>query len=180
MFRKNTAVIIALLLFAGMLMGGCFTGENKGNGNGQDGEGPVETLETVTLYFGDDQAMFLVPEVREVIKRDETMAELVVNELIKGPDADDLYKTLPPETRLLSIELEDGVAFVDFSEEIKTKHWGGSTGETFSILSLVNSLSRLDDIDMVQILIEGEVIDSLAGHYDCSEPFEPNWDLVKE
>lgn len=168
MSGKNTVLIITLLLFAGILISGCFSGDTN------------ETIETVTLYFSDDQAMYLVPEKREVTKADESLAELVVKELIKGPDTEDLYKTIPPEARLLSIEVEDGVAYVNFSKEIQTKHWGGSTGETFTIVSLANSLAELDGIEKMQILIEGEKIESLAGHYDCSEPFEPNWDLVKQ
>ena len=89
--------------------------------------------------------------------------KIAVLELIEGPSNEDLRKTLPPETRLLSIVVNDGVAVVDFSQEFQTKHWGGSAGEGLTIQSLVKTLTSIEGIDKVQVLIQGEVIDSLVG-----------------
>ena len=40
-----------------------------------------------------------------------------------------------------------------------------------TIDSLVYTLTEIEGIDKVQVLIEGKAIESLAGHYDWSEPF---------
>ncbi len=75
-----------------------------------------------------------------------------------------LKRTLPSEAKLISIQVTDGLALVNFSKEFVTKHPGGSTGEIMTILSLVSSLTCLPNIDRVQILVEGQRIDTIAGH----------------
>lgn len=140
---------------------------------------PAETPVKITLYFSDTQADKLLPEEREVVKKGEPLEELVVRELIKGPSKKDMVKTIPEETRLLSLSVVDGVAYVNFSKEIQTRHWGGSAGETMTVYSVVNSLTGLEGIKKVQFLVEGKKVDSLLGHMDTSEPVEPNRLLIK-
>ena len=48
-----------------------------------------------------------------------------------------------------------------------------------TIYSIVNSLTKLDGIHKVQLLVEGQKIETLAGHFDTSEPLEPDNNLVK-
>ena len=133
------------------------------------------------LYFGDDQAMEVLPERRRVeVPGDpaqrESTAALVVKELLKRPQDPLLRKTLPPEAKLLSLEVANGTAYVNFSKEVQTKHWGGSAGESMSLLSLVTSLTQLDPLTSssaiikVQILVEGKSVETLAGHFDITKP----------
>jgi spore germination protein GerM len=139
---------------------------------------PVQTSEKVTLYFGDGQAMYLVPEEREVTRRDETLEEVIIRELIKGPRKAGLTRTIPESAGLLSVSVVDGVAYTNFSKEFKTKHWGGSAGENMTIFSVVNSLAKLPGIKKVQFLLEGEKQESILGHADTSVPIAPDWSLV--
>ena len=81
---------------------------------------------------------------------------------------------------MLSVSVVDHVAYVNFSKEFRTKHWGGTTGESHTIYSVVNSLTELDGIDKVQFLLDGDNMDSLAGHMETSEPLEPNMSMVQE
>ncbi len=142
--------------------------------------GQKETRERITLYFGDRQAQWLVPEEREVIRKGEPLEEIVVRELIKGPAGKDLHRSIPEGAQLLSLTVAGGVARVNFSREFQTKHWGGSTGESFTVYSVVNSLTRLEGIDKVLFLVEGEKIESLAGHMDLTEPLGPSKTLIKK
>ncbi|MFZ5631995.1 MAG: GerMN domain-containing protein [Bacillota bacterium] len=141
---------------------------------------PKDTPVKVTLYFSDSQADKLVPEEREVVKKGDSLEEIIVKELIKGPTGKGLLKTIPESARLLSLSVVDGVAYVNFSREIQTRHWGGSSGETMTVYSVVNSLARLDGIKKVQFLVEGKKVESLLGHMDTSEPLAPNQSLVKQ
>ncbi|MEW6572998.1 MAG: GerMN domain-containing protein [Bacillota bacterium] len=140
---------------------------------------PAETKVKVTLYFGDKQAMYLVPEEREVVKGNQTLEEVVVNELIKGPLNPELVKTIPDGTILRSVQVVDGIAYVNFSKDFQTKHWGGSAGETFTLYSVINSLAKLEGIQKVQFLLEGEKMGTLAGHIETTEPMAPQWNLVQ-
>lgn len=141
---------------------------------------PKETSESITLYFGDQEAMYLVPEVRQVFKGNQTLEEVVIAELIKGPSQSDLFQTVPKEAKLISIEVVDSVAYVNFNQDFQSKHWGGSTGEAMTLYSITNSLAKLPGIDQVQFLLEGKKQEAILGHSDTSEPIAPNWKMVKE
>jgi hypothetical protein len=92
----------------------------------------------------------------------------------------DLFMTVPKEAKLISVEVVDGVAYVNFNKEFQTKHWGGSAGEAMTLYSITNSLVKLPDIDKVQFLLEGKKQESILGHADTTEPISPNWTMVKE
>lgn len=134
---------------------------------------------TITLYFGGEQALYLEPEKREIEKDGNPIEKVIVEELIKGPKRPGLYRTIPEGTKLISIEVKKGVAYVNFSKELKEKHWGGTAGETFTIYSIVNSLTELPYIKKVQFYIEGNKNDTIAGHILLDEPFERNENLIK-
>lgn len=173
-FAWMGGVAVSLVL-AALLLAGCKP--SASGGTPPQLVSPVPSKDTVilTLYFGDDQAMEVLPERREVeVPSDPSqrppLYTLVVQELLKGPTDPLLRKTLPPEAKLLSVQVTDGLALVNFSKELQTRHWGGSTGEAMTLLSLVNSLTELPEIQKVQILVEGKKIETLAGHFETMEP----------
>ncbi len=136
--------------------------------------------QTITLYFPDEQAMHVVPEKRDVVK-DEPLEVIVVKELMKGPETPGLTATtIPQEAKLLSLEVKDEIAYVNFSGELIEKHVGGSTGEMMTIVPIVNSLAELPGIKKVQFLVEGKKEKTLAGHVMFNEPFERSEDSIKK
>ncbi len=180
--KRFSALLWVGLLILVLLAAGC--GNKDDVRKPADGEKPpsvaAEKPVMVTLYFADSQAEKLLPEEREVlVENGKSLAEVVVSELIKGPKKEGLTKTIPESAKLLSLNVVDGVANVNFSKEIQTKHWGGSAGETMTIYSVTNSLAKLDGIKKVQFLVEGKKVESLLGHMDISEPVEPSMDLVE-
>jgi len=135
--RNLLLFLLAALVIITLTASGCGRGQEEGppeNGgtkqgeeqNSATGDGTGDENEVVTLFFADDQAEKLVAEEREV-KKDQLPAA-VVEELIKGSETG-LGRTIPEGTKLLSIQVKDGVAYVDFSQEFKDNHWGGSAGE---------------------------------------------------
>ncbi|HER24220.1 MAG TPA: sporulation protein [Candidatus Atribacteria bacterium] len=141
---------------------------------------PIQTEEMaeVNLYFSDSQAMYLQPEKRK-ISQTSSLARQVVIELIKGPESSDLYPTIPPETQVNEVYIADEIVYVDLSEEIFTNHPGGSSGELMTVYSIVNTLTEIPSIKGVQILVEGNQKDSLAGHVDISMPLLRDQDWIK-
>ena len=70
---------------------------------------------------------------------------------------------------------EDGTAFVDLSKEAVTNHRGGSLDELFAVYAIVNAITvNLPAIKAVQILIDGQEVDTLAGHVDLRHPLARN------
>jgi germination protein M len=142
---------------------------------------PLEKKE-VLLYFSDPEGEYLVGEKKEIVKRDEVREEAkeTVNEIIRGPRGK-LIPTLPPRTKLLTLQLDEkGVAKVNFNKALSKDHPGGSSAEIMTVYSIVNSLTlNFPQIKRVQILIEGKEVETIAGHLSLQKPISPNPDLIK-
>lgn len=138
----------------------------------------AETME-LTLYFADEQSMYLLPEKR-VVSRTEAVARTALAELIEGPEQAGHVKTIPAGTRLLGVKIENGLASVDFSREFVDNHPGGSAGETMTIYSIVNTLTELSTVQRVRFLVEGNAIETLAEHMDLTQPLGRKEDIIKK
>ncbi len=132
----------------------------------------------VRLYFADKDAGKLVAEARKVeLSPKESIEMRILKELIKGPEKNFLSKTIPEETRILSVETKEGVCFVNLSQEFITKHIGGSSSEMITVYSIVNSLTQLENVDKVQFLIEGQKTEVYI-QMIFNEPFTQNDSII--
>lgn len=177
----SLAILMALLL---LVSTGCAkqpeTQNNNNTGEPLISSKPKQQTEVVKLYFAGEQAMYLKPEIREIKLRGETLPAAVIRELIKGPSREDLSSTIPEQTKLLSFQAIDGVAYVNLSKEVRSEHWGGTTGEYMTVYSIVDTLADLrTGIEKVQFLVEGEKQETLVGHLGVFEPLLPDWRQVK-
>lgn len=137
-----------------------------------------DEAKSVIVYFGDSDAMGLNGEERKLQK---VTPETLVLELIKGPQDPSNSKTIPDGTKVLDSEINGNIVYINFSKELKDNHWGGSSGESITIYSIVNTLVLNPDLDadMVQILVEGNTIETLSGHFDISQPLEADLQMSK-
>ena len=151
---------------------------------------PQQTLKnSIILYFSSNNEEYLVPEVRQISLRGHIEGQIleVIKELIKGStvlqtnNGKGLINVIPDGVRVNGARLEeDGTLFVDFSKELKERHPGGSWAEMLTIYSIVDTIIKnFPDIKRVKILIEGEEIETLAGHIDTRLPLTENRDIVK-
>lgn len=141
-------------------------------------EEPEQKVEVITLFFANEEADMLVKEEREVETGERDIKVVALEELIKGPADDRLGRTVPQDVRVLEVTLENGTAVANFSEELRSSHWGGSTGEILTVYSIVNTLASLPQVERVKFLIEGEEVDTLVGHMELTDPLDPDWGLV--
>ena len=144
-------------------------------------EGAVEEelgpgVQSAVLFFADRGATGMVEERREIVVGEDraSRAKRILEELARGPREGGGVRTIPAATRVNSVFFDDaGGAYVDFSAEFLVNHPGGSTGELFTIRSVVLTLSaNFPDIETVQFLVEGDEIETIAGHLDASAPFD--------
>ena len=77
---------------------------------------------------------------------------------------------LPTGTRLLSMRVSDGLAAVNFSRELRDNFAGGDSAETRAVNSILRTLGQFPTISRVQILVEGQPIDSLGGLLVLTDP----------
>lgn len=137
-------------------------------------------VKSVRIYFSNEEGKALKAEERDIAKGTLSIEiREAIHALISGPKGS-LTVTVPDGTRLLSIEVKDTVAFLNFSKEISDKHPGGSSAELQTIYSVVDTVTlNFPEIKKVQLLIEGKKVKTLAGHIDISFPLGPNKDLIK-
>ena len=132
------------------------------------------SLKAVKLCFAGPDGNYLSLEERKIILREEPNAQIkdVLKELIRGPENKDLSSTLPKETKVRAVYLRNQDICVDFSSSLSENHPGGSTGELLTVYSIVNTLLlNFPSYTRVQILIQGEPRETLAGHIDIRNPF---------
>lgn len=134
--------------------------------------------EQVILYFSDEQELKLVPENRLVeVKQRESLETQIVEQLILGPKEKGHFSTIPSETKIRNIKTEGSICYVDLSNEFISKNTGGSSADLFTIYSIVNSLTELEEVNKVQFLIEGEKISDYKGSLDISKPLDRKDDI---
>ena len=150
--------------------------DNKDAGS-KDGAAKTAEKINVKLYYPDDNGMKLIAEERTIeTKGDKSKAALEA--LLAGTKAKGAVTIIPKKAKLKSVEVKNGVATVDFSEDLVKNFTGGSTGEEMLVGSIVNTLTEFPEVKSVQILLEGKKVDSLAGHLDTSEPLKRMTELL--
>jgi germination protein M len=131
-----------------------------------------------TVYFADDQGQGLVPEDCVIqINTNLTDEQYIVERVIQGPRTDGLFRVIPAETKVFDVKTNDGICYVDLSREFMSRMDGGTAAERLAVYSIVNSLTELTGVKKVQLLIEGNKVDSMD-HMDISSPFERNEDII--
>jgi germination protein M len=134
----------------------------------------------ITLYFADSQAMYMVPEKRTVFLKndikDDEFYRIVLEELIKGPSSENLYRTIPEEVKVEYVELDGDVLKVDFSEEMHSKHWGGAAGESMTINSIADTMTEFEAIKGVMPTVDGGPLS--IEHMVVEEPLTRNESII--
>jgi len=139
-----------------------------------DGKPLPGEVKTITLYFSDSQAMYVVAEKRDVtLAEGDSIEKAIFQELMKGPAGKDLRATIPKDTRLLSISTKDRLCTVNLSSEFVDNSPGGTASEKMTLDSVVNSLTELDNVNKVQFLIDGKKREVYT-HAIFDEPFSRN------
>ncbi|NLL18957.1 MAG: GerMN domain-containing protein [Clostridia bacterium] len=136
-------------------------------------------LVEVTLYFADGYGQSLVAESR-LIPKTVGIARATINELLSGPSPQSgLLPTVPYGTTLKDINVkEDGLVIVDFSSELVENHAGGDLGESLTVYSIVNTLTQFPTVDRVQFLVDGKIVETIAGAVSLSQEIYPDSSLV--
>ena len=112
----------------------------------------------VSLYFNSKDTNTLMPEGRTIDVKELTKDPYLtlINLLIEGPKNEKLEKVIPEGTKVNKVELKNNIVYVDFSSEFVHNHVGGAEKESKTIYSIVNTLTQLNEVEAVKILINGE------------------------
>ena len=139
---------------------------------------------SVTIYFPSTSEDGLRGETREIFDTasPEDRAKQILSDLLAGPSEADGVSVLPPGTRLRQVfVLESGIAYVDFSSELRDGMSGGSRMELMAVYAIVNSLVlNIPEVRRVGILIDGRPCRTLNGHVDLRRPLPPKTGFLQD
>ncbi len=129
-----------------------------------------------TLYFADPKLDGLVATETTLFSDEaHTMEWLVVDSLIKGPVEEDVVRTVPEQTEILSVITRDSTCYVDLSEGFL--RYLEAVPPYLTIYSIVNSLCDLGGINSVVISVEGSTNVKYLS-VELSHMFERNFSYI--
>ena len=116
------------------------------------------------LFYFQNQTLFSLPGKQYFTLLDEALRRVPF-----APESG-VGTMINDRIQFHSVEVRNGTAYVDM---VGAGLSGSSLEEGLLISQIVSSLiGSFEEIDRVQFLIDGEVSDSLMGHYDTAYPFE--------
>jgi germination protein M len=128
---------------------------------GEPSEGAAETT-TFEVWFALGDKLFVTRRTQEATRRVGTAA---LEALLAGPSKDEaeasVFSAVPPETRLLGLSIEDGVATVDLSSEYESG--GGSLSMFMRLAQVVYTLTQFPTVERVRFRLDGEAVDVFSG-----------------
>lgn len=189
MRRYLVPVLMVLILLAGF--GGYFFGKSELTGiqrkNAQliklnrqlEKKSMKQESEIAVFFIQSTPTRFYLKPVLVKVQSGSNVAEAALKALFNGPPPQsELLPIFPKGTQALSVKVSEGLATVNLNQTA-TELNVGAEGESLAVGSIVNTLTKLPDIYEVQILIEGETVESLAGHVDLTRIFKYDDRIVK-
>lgn len=129
----------------------------------------------ITLYFKHRFSDYLVPEIRMAVRDKQSLEQLLVEELLKGPSQHDRTPIMPLGVEVLDVTRKGETVFVnlskEFTEDINLSEIPGKEEipeekrpivkaemKRLGIYSIVDSLTELEGVNQVKFLVENRAI----------------------
>ncbi|ADD01763.1 Spore germination protein-like Gmad2 [Thermoanaerobacter italicus Ab9] len=165
-------IALVLIVMFVLTLAGCFAKVNNSEKNSPINPKPIvqDVSKEISLYFLNDKMNGLILE-RRLISKDADVLKQVVAEMIKGPTDEYAKPVFPNGTKLISIELQEGIAFVSFSKEFLQDSEDKGI-DKLRVAALVNALTDIPGVESVQILVEGNKIDAVGKYKIGLDPLK--------
>lgn len=191
--KLKSILVLALTLLCAMVLAGCdeqkqgeagsktvvsSSSSSSSSASSSSQSDSKAQLVNIKVYYPDENATGLVA-VEKSIKDTDNKYQAAVEALMAGTEKKGLANVFPKKAKLLQVTVSGKVAKVDFSRELQKNFVGGSTGEEMLVGSVVNTLTEFPEIQKVQILVDGQEVETLSGHMDLSQPLPRMTELLK-
>lgn len=196
--RKHLYLVVLVALTAAFLMvGGCSLTERLGSSSketrtpvvedgildleGDDIAVPEEKEEAakVTLYFKNQDECCLVPVTQDVPKV-TGIAKATLDALFQGKADGELKPALPEGAKVKELNIKpDGTCVIDLNREATKIPGDDPKDEALAVYAIVNTLTEFPTVQKVQILVEGQICKTFAGHIPVDMPLLRDMSFVK-
>lgn len=112
-----------------------------------------------TVYYASTDRRYLIGhDVSVLVSAPEELPMYLLELLLTPPVDSGLRSALPAGTRFKSVTIEDGLCTVDVSSQFDDRRYFSLSAQCLSLLSVVNTLTALDEIDRVEFTVEGDLL----------------------
>lgn len=174
-----TALLLTVVLLAGLTMSGCRKNDTADTELVMEYPA-VEEVETASeegmretmLCFQDDNG-YIIPVMMK-IPWEEGIAKAALKKMKNSSDTNEellsmgLNALLPGDVEILGMSINEGLAKVDFSDDINSSV--DALSESNMISGIVMTLTAFPAIDEVQVMVDGAVVNNLSYGTNIAEP----------
>lgn len=156
MNKKLFMYLIIILLIIIFLFVGWFAIKNHKNNKKINEYIPEEEISTkqlrmtnISLFFLNEENGEIGEEIRQIDSKEllNNPEEKLINYLIEGPKNEKLKKIIPENIKLITIEKNNGILLIEFSENI-------SNLENYEKIkkAIIQTVSQLNEINNIKII----------------------------
>lgn len=112
-----------------------------------------------TVYYADAERRYLIGhEISVNLAGRENIPAYLLEQLLQAPSGTGLRSALPSGTRVLGVSVEDGTCTVNLSQEFESSSFDDLNAQLLSLMSVVNTLTALEEIDRVEFSTDGNLL----------------------
>ncbi len=141
-------------------------------------------LINLKLYFINKETSKFVEEQRTNVYSNPNITKeyYIVDELIKGTTVEGTYSAIPKGTKIINVETDNRICYVNLSEDFVTKQTDDGVTNKLAVYQIVNTLTMLDDVEAVQIFIDSKKVTGFKNGVDLSDVLyaDDSYNDVKE
>lgn len=141
---------------------------------------PATTPYTLSVYFANKEGKLVKEEHSIRVSNPSNLEKPLLEELIKGPNSDDLLPTVPSDMKIKDASTVNGVCQIDLSFDTKSKFFTDNHIKELMVYSIVNSLTSLPQIKKVVIFVDGKNDVEFTPDIDFTDTFERSEDYISQ
>ncbi|WP_018751328.1 GerMN domain-containing protein [Paenibacillus sanguinis] len=158
------------------------TGTNQGSGvtdpqvtdpsqGAGDVDQPGQSSAAIEVYFADEQMMDLTKLNREISFQADGDKYLEALKALQV-SGDSQLLSLWDKVEFHKAELKDGTLTVDLSLPDEARL--GAGGEALALDALRNTMFQFNEVEAIELLVDGQQVDTLMGHVELEHPLTRN------
>lgn len=128
---------------------------------------PEKQSQSITVYYTDPQQMDLVKGSAKIEFSDDTEKYKVAFKALQSSESEDQVP-LWGDIELKSLKFTDGQVLIDIHKPVEAQL--GAGGEAMAISALAQTFFQFEEVKSVEVLLDGEQVESLMGHVDLEHP----------
>lgn len=144
---------------------------NNDSGNAAPTKSPEAQKQSkiIDVYYTDKQLMDLVP-AKATINYDDKESFSKYVEAFKALQTSEDTELVPLWGKIVlnSIKFEGGQLVLDIHKPIEAQL--GAGGEAYALGALTKTMFQFEEVESIELLVDGEKIESLMGHVELEHP----------